>query len=393
MALPRIDFLIFGYRKIRVEEKYLKDFLNELLKVGISLKAENGEFLVSERDFRRINKILSGKIEYSASEARGIFGILKRYKTRYGIIAAVFLSLFLCIFSSSRVWDIRIQGSLSGREGEILKELSSFGVAPGAPFSKIDKALVEAEMLSASENVSWININQRGVVLYVEVIDKIDHEENAQKSGFANVVAECDAVIEEITVKSGVAVVKAGQTVKKGEILISGVIPGELGGGFCYAEGSVIGRFSDKLSVEVASSEVKKYETERKKTKTKLNFFDFSFNFLKIYSKSEEECDIIKEKRDFHTFLGKKIPISIEREFQVFYGEREVLYTKDEMINLALAKMRESLNENLKDKNLLKIKTYGAFSGENYVCTTEYTVTSQIGKTVEFDFFEKSKGD
>ena len=288
---------------------------------------------------------------------------------------------------------MRIEGCAFENENAILGELENFGVYPGAVLRKIDKSRVENEMLSVSENVSWININQRGNVLYVKVVDKIAYEEESAKKGYANVVASRDAVIEEITVKSGIAAVKVGQTVKKGDILISGVIPTELGGGFCYAEGTVIGRYSDEISVNACTKETQCYEVGRKLSKLSLNFFNFSYKILENYSKSEKEYGIIKEKKYFHTFLDKKIPVSIEREYETELMESTIFYTKDEMVRIASERMKAALAEELSDKNLLKLRTYGDFSGDYYVSVTEYTVSSMIGNTKEFDFIGSQKGD
>ena len=253
MEIPRIDLMLFGYREVRVEKKDLKELLNILLPNGFSVKINDAKFRISERKFKKFKNLVSEKINFSATELRGLPGALKRYKLRLGIFSALILSLLLCIISSTRVWDIRIVGSELGNEEQILAELSELGFSVGSSWHKCDKNRLEADMLYKSKYVSWININQRGTVAYVSVIDKLVFEEE-ENTAFANIVASRDCVIEEITVSCGIATVRPGQTVKKGEILISGVIPKELGGGFCRAEGVVIGRFFDAVSVNISET-------------------------------------------------------------------------------------------------------------------------------------------
>lgn len=392
MQIPRIDFLIFGYRKITVEKKDLGALANIFITAGVSVKIEDSSFYVSERQFKKIETLISGKISYYVTEPRGLFGLILKYKRRFGVFAALFLSLFICFFTSTRIWDIRLDGASPEAEEEILEELSELGFSVGASFRKIDKAKIEAQMLLKSNKVSWININQRGTVAYVKVMPKLAYE-NEEKSGYANIVASRDCVIEEITVKKGVAVVKVGETVRRGQILISGVIPAELGGGFCYAEGEVIGRFSGEVSVSVSEKESEMRETEREIYKRNINFFDFSFNFLKKYGKSEAEYDIIKEKRRFLSFFGKKLPISRADEYIVFYERCELLYTRDEMIRLGSLRMRDALSSELSDKTLLKLKTSADFSEGCYTAVTEYVATMDVGKILEFDFLQTNIGD
>ncbi len=393
MKIPRIDFLIFGYRKVTVEKKDLKNALNDLLRAGISVKIENSAFFVSEREFKKVENLFRGKISYSASKPLGLLGKLRAYKARFGVILALLISLFLCLYSRSRVWDIRIEGASAEAEEKILEELGNFGFSVGASFRKIDKAKIEAEMLSASENVSWININQRGTVAYVKVIEKLTFEEEEEKNGYANIVAARDCIIEEITIKRGIALVKPGETVKKGQILISGVIPSELGGGFCYAEGEVIGRYVDEISLTVPEKESVKIESGREIYQKNIKIFNFSIKILKNYRKTEAECDIIKEKRTFLSFFGKKLPISRQCEHRVFYEECDVFYTKSEMIKLGTERMRDAVNSTLSDKNLLKIKTHGEFSGNDYILVTEYVATSDVAEAQEFHFLENKTGD
>jgi len=391
LRIPRIDFLLFGYRKISLEAEALKDAINVFLYNGISVKTYGNYFLIREKDFPKISNLLSGKISYSASEPRGFFGFLKRNRTRYGVFFGIFFSLFLCLFLNSRVWDVRIEGSLSGNEKKIEEELSELGFGVGAAWRKVDKSRIEAEMLQSSENVSWININQRGSVAYVSVIDKISYEGQEEKEGYANIVASRDGIIEEISVESGYAVVKPGQTVKKGDLLISGVIPLENGGGFCYAKGVVLARYSDEISQIINKTVEASEEKERKLLKYTVKIFDFSFKIFKNYRKTEEKCDIIKEKQRISFFNLSPLPIFIEREYQAIYTEYQLEYTKEEMVKLASERMRDALNVTLKDKNLLKIRTEGKFLDGAYILTTEYVCESDISKCVEFAVSEKGK--
>ena len=113
------------------------------------------------------------------------------------------------------MWDIRIEGCDESYSDEIRKELTACGFSVGSSWSETDLGELEIEFLSKSQNVSWLNINRRGTVAYVTVLEKQVHEEE-KKEGYSNIIAECDAIIEEITVIHGVASVKVGDSVKKG---------------------------------------------------------------------------------------------------------------------------------------------------------------------------------
>ena len=143
--------------------------------------------------------------------------------------------------------------------------------------------------MAKSTAVAWLNINRRGTVAYVTVLEKEVHGQEV-KEGYSNVVAACDAVIEEISVVRGVACVKVGDSVKKGDLLISGVLPEEQGGGFCYAEGEIFGRVSESISVSVDEYKIKKTEKNSEIAHLDIKIFGFS-SFWVDYTPSKMPYD------------------------------------------------------------------------------------------------------
>ena len=151
--------------------------------------------------------------------------------------------LLLRLLTAGRVWDIRIEreeGDSDFSSALILEELEEAGLAVGDRWSRIDRDGVETALLSSSSHIGWVSITRTGAVAHVKVREKTKFrgEPVAEEDGYANIVAAFDCVIEEITVVRGFAVVSVGDTVRAGDLLISGILPEEAGGGFCRAEGS-----------------------------------------------------------------------------------------------------------------------------------------------------------
>lgn len=379
----RPDCFLFGYRIFEIEKEDVTKAAQTFLKNNISVKFYGNKIYASERKSRKIEKILATRVKYSRSELLGLGGFLYKNRKRWGIITALVITVFLLIFSGDRVWDVRIEGCETGNEENIIKELSECGFKIGSRWSKTDGNKIETALLQKSDYVSWLNINRRGTVAYVKVVDKITHEEPDEKSGYANIVASCDAVIEEITVEKGIAMVKAGDTVKKGDMLISGVIPAELGGGFCYAEGTVIGRVSDVIEVNIQSVIQGKVPEKQKICNIRINIFNFSINIFDRCRNSGTECDIIEQRKTVKLF-GRNIPISMDKKYSVAYRTDLVTISADEMTRIAADKMSGALNEKLTDATLLRIKTDGEFSDGRYNMRSEVVYTAQIGKELPF---------
>ncbi len=380
--MVRVNFLVFGYRRIKVQSEDLKKILALFLHNKISVSAEaDGRILISERDFIKFENLLFD-YRYEASEPLGIYGYIKRTKHKKGIIAGVILSVILAAFLGNLVWDIRIEGNSEISEKEIRSTLADCGFDIGVSWFSVNKSRVENKFLALSESLAWININRRGTVAYIEVIEAEENEDEGfvPQSGYANIVASETAVIEEITVKHGVAMVKVGDVVKKGDILIAGILPD----GFCRAEGSVRGRVFDTAEVEISRSyKICKLMDERLSGLT-VKIFNFPVNILKKYGNSYHGCDIIEDVKVFTLSNGIKLPFALVKSYARRYEYIDSLYTDKELTDVASAALSEKNRELLSGADLLRIKTSGEFTESGYIMRSELVFITEIGKTLEF---------
>ena len=381
--MVRADLLLLGYFRISIAPEDKKTVSDIFLKRGISASfGKNDDFLIAYRMRKRVESLLSGKVDYRISEPLGLYGFLARNKSRVGVFIALLFVSALYFLSSRIVWDVRVQGEWEGEEKEILEELSQAGLSVGRLWSGIDTAEIEMKTLDISEKIGWLNINRRGTVAYVVVSKKELHVPEAKPEGYANIVAARDCVIEEIIVKSGYATVKKGESVRKGEVLISGVIPTELGGGFCYAEGEVIGSYPEKIDITVAPEKEEKRYGERELCDRAVNFFGFNINIFKNARQSEALCDIIKEKEQLT--LVKRLPITVEKTYSLPYEYESVSLTEEEMTALASEKLSEELTEFLKDKEAKRLITSGEFFEGGYRMVCNAVVSSDVTEIKEF---------
>ena len=376
---------IFGYRKIKIPREKIKDATSLLLRGKIlSEFFYDGTLIVGESDFEKVKHLFSEDIDYEASELLGLPGYIKRMKHKLSFVLAFVFTAFLLAVLSNLVWDVRIEGNEKYSDAEIIYELSENGFSVGKFWSSIDRSLMETETLKNSDSIGWININRRGSVAYVSVIEKDSEGERDLLSTvkYSNIVASTDCVIEEITVIRGVALVRVGDTVKKGDLLISGVMTSD--GGVCRAEGSVVGRMNDKVCAKTCRN----YEARRligeKLCSLSLNLFNFSINILKMYGNLAEECVIIDDVKEYSLFGGLKLPFSIKREYARNYLLTNETYSDAEIVDLTAKKLASAIQTRTVGADLLKIRTFGDFTGEGYEMFSEIVFLADIGQEVEF---------
>ena len=382
--MARIDRFVFGYRRLKVSAEQLDAAASRLLRANIDSEMySDGTIIVRERDYQKALGAFAEYIEYTASETRGIYGALKKIQYKGSLIITSVIMLIVLLFLSNVVWDIRVEGNEKITDARIINALSDNGLSIGKFWPSLDRSRVETDTLRSMDELSWININRRGAVAYVEVIE----DDSADKPGdvscykFSNIISTADCVIEEITVISGVAVVKAGDVVKKGDLLISGVLTAD--NGICRAEGSVKGRMTDRVTVSLDRKCEEKFLQGEKLCSLTLNLFDFSINILKIYGNLTNECDIIEDVKDYSLLGDCKLPFSITREYKKSYSTKERSYTDSQLVELASKRLSSAVHSRLVSSELCKIRTYGDFTETGYTMYSDVVFLSEVGREVE----------
>ena len=388
--MAKIDALIFGYRRLKIDPNDLSTLTSILIRASIpSVINNDGTVTVRERDFENILKLISGRMEFSHSEPLGLYGFWKRLENKIPIIISVIVSTLMVVVFSGFVWDIRVEGNEVLTDSEIILSLSECGFEVGDFWYLVDRGRIEAAFLDASGVISWINLNKRGSVAYVKVIEKDRIEEGNNENDYAsNLVATADCVIEEITVKRGTAVVKPGDTVKRGDLLVIGAMPSEVGGGWCAAEATVIGRIYDTVSVDVGRNYENKTPTESILYSCNINFFKFSLNIFKRYRNLANEYVIIDDEIKYSLFNRCPLPVSISLSYLNEYKTEIGIYSDDELVNIASDRLSSLTVSVTQSGDLIKIKTYGDFTENGYYMRKDFVYLTDICERVNM-YYEK----
>ena len=148
----------------------------------------------------------------------GLPHLVKRILNRKFIILGVITFISLIYLMSSFILFIEIQGT-KRLEDEVLKsQLADLKVRPGVLKSSIPLEKLEEIIIRKNRRVAWANLYFEGTKLVLEVVEKKIIETEVEAS---DLIAEKSGVITEMIVLRGTPMVKEGETVKQGQILIS----------------------------------------------------------------------------------------------------------------------------------------------------------------------------
>lgn len=224
--------ILGGYCNFAVTGRFPERFLNLASKNGVALwntKGENGCISASARlsDMKLVISLAakSGN-EISVCTEHGLPAIARRYKSRTGLLAGLVLGSVFCVFMSGYIWNIDVNCPIRLSEYEIRNELRELGLFEGARYDYDTVSRIERNMLIRDGRISWLSINVDGTNAVVEISPKTEIDSVSKKDKtktVSNLLAAADGKIVKLSVRSGQAVVQAGEGVRQGQLLVSGI--------------------------------------------------------------------------------------------------------------------------------------------------------------------------
>lgn len=294
--LIRLLRYLKGYVHIRVEGYSPERFLNlcgshDILLWGIENKGGAYEMYVSVDGFRQLKPLVKKTgTRLAIDEKSGLPFFLHRYRKRKMFFIGIALCLGLMFFLSRFLWNIHIDGNYSRSTDVILTYLDATGVRHGIPKAKIDCEQIEADIRKEFDDIIWASAEIRGTRLILSVKENTDTDLNAQQkaeeqSDPTDLCAKADAVVTKIVTRSGVPAVKAGDAVKKGDLLVSGRIEvlddaGEVAAyQYCAADSDIYGKTYYAYEDEFPMKHTVRTYTGAERKKAYAEVFDKIFSF------------------------------------------------------------------------------------------------------------------
>lgn len=223
-----LDYL-GGMVTVRIKGPYPEKIINLALSRGIYLMGVNrrGEgisFSLRTSGLEPLRSIVD-QIEYDMEvESREGWPFFKRIlRRRWALALGGVLFVVALYVLSSFVWYVGVSGTKHVAPQTIIKSASQYGLYNGVSKLELDKKSVEDGILKDNPRLSYVEVDIQGIRGTIKVVEKILPDDLVIK-GPAHVVARKGGIIEDFFVLTGVSQVEQGQTVGKGQILISGIV-------------------------------------------------------------------------------------------------------------------------------------------------------------------------
>lgn len=200
------------------------------------------EFCMVAKDFKKLRKILRGRAwKVKIISKNGLpFSAVSRLKRRVILIAMAF-GVGIIFFLASRIWRIEVTGCHNIPAWAIKQQLRYAGFYEGMANDRGRFAQWEYKLRNEFSLLSWVGFELDGVRLRVRVVEK-QLQPHIVKKNQGDIVALEDGIVTDIIVRRGKAMVKVGDRVQAGQVIIAGKISWATGEMATYADGIVMAK-------------------------------------------------------------------------------------------------------------------------------------------------------
>lgn len=276
MNIPTMIF-IRGYLKLEVRGEQVAVFINELSKTGIPVwevkptGAQTAELKLLLGDFRELRPLLKRTgCRTRIRERHGLpFRMLRLWKRKVFVSGIVVFFAILAMLSSM-VWKIEVSGNQTIASEDILEAANKEGLYTYQWIFRLKPMdRLSSDLTARLDGVSWVGVERNGTSIRIQIVEA----EVPKKPPLQNprhLISTSDAIITYIYAEKGMPKVQVNSRVKKGDVLISGILGDESTRKSVVAKGEVRGLVWHEYAIEVPLAKTRKIYTGDFKQKTYL---------------------------------------------------------------------------------------------------------------------------
>ncbi len=360
--INRLLEYIKGWLCIRVAGNNLERFLNicnhnNIRMKNIAFEGECLEIKIDIRDFKRLKDISKKtKVHIKIIERYGLPFFLFKNRKRKTFFAGIISALIVVYIMSLRIWQISFDGNYSHTEDELMDFLVEQGIEAGIMKKKCDTEAIEKAIRNEYNDIKWASIEIAGTRLIIHIKENFNEINETDETGSCSIIAQKDAQIVSIVTGKGTPLVKSGDMVKKGDVLIGGyynvmsdyeelIATKEVA-----AEGTILAKTTYPVDMSISRSYQEKVYTGEKSEDYQLEILDkiVEINwFNDKYATCDEVMDVKQLVLGENFYLPVYYGVKTVREYTI----QDKFYENDEAYKVGQEYIEDFL-QNLIEKGI-----------------------------------------
>ena len=369
---------IRGYVKIKVWGYSTERLLNlcgnhDILVWDIVNHGDHDTMKISVRGFFALKPLLKKTGTRAAVlQKYGLPFFMSKMQKRKMFVAGLLGCLLFWVIMAGYIWNIEIEGNYVLTEDVLMDYLDEKGVHVAMKKSRLQIEGLEKALREDHDVITWTSVQVKGTTLLIHIKENEmpDYEQNmqqAQEDGI-DLIATRPGTVSYIITRSGVPQVALGDTVEKGDVLVSGAVPVYNEDTtvrkyrFVQSDADILLRYTESLSVKRDILYDEKLYSGRQKDMITLGVNDKEWD-IRFGKVPYEQYDISGEKKQVRLLDRLYLPFFYGRKTIQEYEIVSKKHTADEMNNIMQEEWRKiiaSLDEKgvqITEKNVT-IKKY-----------------------------------
>lgn len=360
LLFKKFIYYVEGYVNIIVEGYYIERFINKCAFENIFLwnMDRKGECLleasIGKNDFKKIKKVCKKtNCKLKIKNKKGLPFKIHKYRKRKLFLILPIILLTIIFILSRFIWNIEIVGNNTISSDELLKLINENGIKIGMRKDEVNLNEVANKLRLERDDLSWVGIEIIGTNVRVEVSEASKKPEILDKDEYCNIVSDKEGIIESINVKNGTSLVKKGDVIEKGDVLVSGIMTGEYTGDRkVHASADIIARTWEVAEKRASLSQNIEEKTGKEENYYEISINNFKINFNKGLSKFEN-YDTIKSSNRLKLFNNFYLPIEITKVTNIEMKSEQINYDINDLKDKTISELKESLDKQTEGKDII----------------------------------------
>lgn len=333
-----------GYLCIRITGYSPERFLNlcshhKIYIWGLVPQPDCYEMFITVKGFRKLKPIIKKtRTKVTITRRFGLPFFLHKYRKRKIFFGGAFFCVLMIYVMSLFIWNIHIEGNFSRTDETILEFLQSRHVRHGMKKSKVNCSRIVKDIRKEYDDVIWVSAYVTGTRLMIKIKENTDTlpAETVIDDTPCDIVAEKDGLITEIITRRGIPLVKPGDSVKAGDILVSGTIEVKNDAGEVvnyheqHSDADIFAETSISYEDEIPFLYFEKQYTNARKY---LFYFKIGTLICSVGSLKNDykESELLSKEKQLKLGEHFYLPISVGSKVMKEYVSLEKVYTKAEV--------------------------------------------------------------
>lgn len=364
-------FYLRGCAEVEIRGSRLEAVLNDAVRDGLDLRLirrtspVTATAVVDLPTFFVLAKILRRhRCTLRIKKRKGLPFLLRRASGRLFFAAGLAGFVFGLWLLGQMIWTVEVTGNERIAESRVLDAASHAGIRPLQwKFRLGEPGELSRRLVQALPGAAWVGVDIRGTRVHIRIVEQT-LPEKPELAGPRHLVAAYDAVVTRIIADRGNPAVRPHDKVKRGDVLISGLVGTEESNAAVKAEGSVMGLVWHEY--EIVSPLVHRYKVYTGETKTR-RYVTVGNRALQISGFGKPAFDRFETDRreKVLAWRDRKLPFGYIREElrEAVMAEERVEVDDARAIGLTQARgdvlQRAGKNAVIRDENILHEKNEG----------------------------------